>query len=124
MQKNHRLAKSISDVSWSIFVSMLEYKAEWYGKNIIFIGRFEPSSKICNKCGYHNKNLMLKDRKWTCPDCQTLHDRDVNAAINIKNFALHPQNLIREQIPLHERKLTLGENEVCKIHSMNQESVT
>lgn len=88
MVKNHNLAQAISDVSWSTFVSMLEYKADWYGKNILRIGRFAPSSKTCSNCGNINKELTLKDREWTCGSCSTVLDRDVNAAINIKNFAL------------------------------------
>ena len=88
MIKNHNLAQSISNVSWSTFVNMLEYKAEWYGTNILKIGRFEPSSKTCSNCGNINKDLTLKDREWTCKGCGTHHDRDINAAINIKNFSL------------------------------------
>jgi len=88
MVKNHCLAQAISDVSWSTFVTMLEYKADWYGKNILRIGRFAPSSKTCSSCGYINKKLTLKDREWTCPKCNSILDRDVNAAINIKSFAL------------------------------------
>lgn len=88
MLQNHCLAQSISDVSWGMFVEMLKYKADWYGKNIIQIGRFEPSSKTCHVCGKINKNLELKNRVWTCNICGTVHDRDNNAAINIKNFAL------------------------------------
>ncbi len=88
MLANHKLALSISDCGWSMFVDMLEYKAEWYGKNILKIGRFEPSSKLCSCCGNINKELQLKDREWTCSNCNTLLDRDVNASINIKNFAL------------------------------------
>ena len=88
MLKNHNLAQAITDVSWSVFVSMLEYKAEWYGKNILKIGKFEPSSKTCSNCGYINKELTLKDREWTCKGCDFVLDRDVNASINIKNFAL------------------------------------
>lgn len=88
MIKNHNLAQSISDVSWSTFVSMLEYKAEWYGTNILRIGIFEPSSKTCSNCGNINKEITLKDRVWTCVKCNTKHDRDINAAINIKNFSL------------------------------------
>ena len=87
MVKNHNLAQAISDASWSTFVSMLEYKAEWYGKNILRIGQFAPSSKTCSCCGTINKELTLKDREWTCV-CGVKHDRDVNAAINIKAFAL------------------------------------
>lgn len=88
MVKNHNLAQAINDASWSTFVSMLEYKADWYGKNILRIGRFAPSSKTCSCCGYINKELTLRDRKWTCPKCNSVLDRDVNAAINIKSFAL------------------------------------
>jgi putative transposase len=88
MIKNHNLAQAISDVSWSTFVNMLEYKGEWYGVNILKIGRFEASSKTCSNCGNSNKELTLKDREWTCVKCKTVHDRDVNAAINIKNFSL------------------------------------
>ena len=94
MIKNHHLALSISDASWSSFVTKLQYKAEWSGKTILRIGRFQPSSKVCNNCGYYNKDLTLKIREWTCPDCNAFHDRDVNAAINIKKFALIDQNLI------------------------------
>jgi len=88
MVKNHNLAQAISDASWSTFVSMLEYKAEWYGKNILRIGQFSPSSKTCSNCGTINKELQLKDREWTCSSCSTVLDRDVNAACNIKSFAL------------------------------------
>jgi len=88
MLKNHKLAQSIQDAGWSSFVTMLEYKAEWQGKNILKIGTFEPSSKTCSCCGNINKELTLKDREWTCNGCGTLLNRDVNAAINIKNFAL------------------------------------
>ncbi|AKB49262.1 Mobile element protein (plasmid) [Methanosarcina barkeri str. Wiesmoor] len=94
MVKNHRLSQAISDSAWSSFVTKLEYKAAWFEKTILRIGQFEPSSKLCNVCGYHNSDLTLKDREWTCPDCKTKHDRDINAAINIKKFALIDQNLI------------------------------
>lgn len=88
MIKNHKLAQAISDCGWSMFVSMLEYKASWYGKNLLRIGKFEPSSKLCSKCGAKNDTLTLADREWLCANCGTLHDRDLNAAINIKTFAL------------------------------------
>ena len=94
MVKNHHLAQAISDSAWSSFITKLEYKAEWFGKTVLRIGRFEPSSKLCSVCGHHNKELQLKDREWECPDCKTKHDRDINAAINIKKFALIDQNLI------------------------------
>jgi len=88
MVKNHSLARAISDMGWSEFKNMLMYKAEWYGKNISIIGRFEPSSKACSCCGNINKELTLKDREWSCIKCNTKHDRDVNAAKNIKTFGL------------------------------------
>ncbi len=88
MVKNHNLAQAISDASWYTFINMLEYKAEWYGKNILKIGRFAPSSKTCSNCGNINKDLTLNDRSWECPKCKSVLDRDVNAAINIKIFAL------------------------------------
>lgn len=93
MTQNHNLAKSISSASWSEFIRQLEYKSEWAGKNVIKIGRFDPSSKMCNNCGYRNQELKLTDREWVCPVCGEKHDRDVNAAINIKKMALHPQSL-------------------------------
>ena len=94
MMQNHHLANAISSVAWNEFVRQLAYKAEWNGKNLIFIGRFEPSSKTCSCCGYVKKDLTLKDRSWVCPKCGVSHDRDINAAINIRNFGLHPQALI------------------------------
>ena len=88
MVKNHCLARAISDMGWSEFRSMLEYKAEWQGKNISVIGRFDPSSKTCSCCGKINKELKLSDREWICLHCGAKHDRDVNAAKNIKTFGL------------------------------------
>lgn len=94
MMKNHNLAMAIQSASWGEFVRQIKYKSERFGKNVIFIGRFEPSSKTCSECGYTNHNLTLKDREWTCPICGNKHDRDVNAAINIEKFALNHQALI------------------------------
>lgn len=93
MVKNHCLAQAISDASWSKFNRQLEYKSEWYGKNILRIGRFQPSSKICT-CGYIKNDLTLADRIWECPICSVKHDRDILAANNIKRFALQEQNLV------------------------------
>lgn len=109
MQKNHHWAKSISDVGWSSFVLKLQYKAEWYGKTVLRIGRFEPSSKTCNVCGSKNAELQLKDREWKCSVCNTLHDRDVNAAVNIKNFALRDY-FGKGDYPRKERVLRYSEN--------------
>lgn len=85
MIKNHKLSKHISDASWSKFVELLTYKAEWNDKKIVKIDRFFPSSKTCNSCGYINQNLKLDMRKWTCPSCNIKLDRDLNASINILN---------------------------------------
>jgi putative transposase len=92
MVKNHCLAQAISDISWSEFRRQLEYKTEWYGKNLLVIGRFEASSKTCS-CGQVNQELKLSDREWTCKVCGVKHDRDILAANNIKKFALIPQGL-------------------------------
>lgn len=94
MEQNHHLARAIQGAAWGEFVRQLEYKSEWYGKNVLFIGRFEPSSKLCHKCGYINQKLQLKDREWVCPVCGEHHDRDVNAAKNIKEIAFDKQNLV------------------------------
>ncbi|MDX8047474.1 IS200/IS605 family element RNA-guided endonuclease TnpB [Gracilibacillus sp. S3-1-1] len=83
MLHNHKLAKSISDVSWSSFVSKLTYKAAWYGKAIVKISRWFPSSQLCSTCGHHDGKKSLDIREWTCPACHTHHDRDVNASKNI-----------------------------------------
>ena len=103
--RKNGLNRSIQDVGWSMFVSILEYKAEWYGNNILKIGKFEPSSKTCSVCGFINKDLGGKT-EWTCPKCGSKHDRDINAAINIKNFALRNLNI----------------KTVCGVHTEDQDS--
>lgn len=87
MMKNHSLAGAIADVSWYEFIRQLTYKSRWKGKNILIIGQFEPSSKLCT-CGVINKNLKLSDREWKCSSCGVHHDRDILAANNIKRIAI------------------------------------
>ena len=85
MLKNHKLADSIQEMSFYEFKRMIEYKANWYGRKLIFVDRFYPSSKTCNHCGYVNKKLKLSDRQWVCPDCGEIIERDYNAALNIRD---------------------------------------
>lgn len=90
MMQNHHLAGAIGSASWSEFVRMICYKSDWYGVNLLRAGRFEPTSQLCSVCGHHNSNAKdLSVREWTCPICGTVHDRDVNAAVNIMNSAIN-----------------------------------
>ncbi len=88
MVKNHKLSKSISDVGWGQFLTMLKYKAEWAGKTYIEVDRFFPSSKTCNHCLHQVKEMPLNIRSWQCPNCKTIHDRDICAAQNIRDEGL------------------------------------
>ena len=88
LMKNHKLAKVIGDVSWSEFVRMLEYKADWYEKQVSKISRWYPSSQLCSDCGFSSGKKPLSIREWTCDNCGSYHDRDINASINILNEGL------------------------------------
>lgn len=88
MLSNHKLAKAISDTSFSMFRSMLEYKCNWYGKELVVIDRFYPSSKTCSKCGWKKEDLTLSDRVFKCENCGIEIDRDLNAAINIQRVGV------------------------------------
>jgi len=99
-QNKYKLSKQISDASWRCFIMFLEYKAKYNGKNILKINRFDPSSKMCSTCGWINNKLKLSDEKWKCKKCNTIHDRDTNAAKNIKNFYLIKPRLGRPVEPV------------------------
>jgi putative transposase len=83
MMANRRLAKSVADVSFHELARQIEYKAGWYGREVIRVDRWYPSSKTCHACGFINEGLTLEDREWTCPICKKEHDRDFNASMNI-----------------------------------------
>lgn len=116
MTKNHKLAKAIQDASFGTLVSMLKYKAQWHNRQIIEIGRFYPSSKLCHCCNHIMLYMGLEVREWTCPNCRAQHDRDVNAAINIMN----------EGLRILDNKGTVGntETEGTKVPSMPAENPT
>lgn len=98
MVKNRNLSKAISDCGWRIFCDMLEYKCDWYGKELVKIDRFFPSSKTCHKCSFINQNLILDQREWTCPSCESVLDRDVNASINIYRQGLSITDMEKEAL--------------------------
>ena len=118
MIKNHCLARSIQELSLFRFKQILKYKAKWYGRDIIEINRFYPSSKLCSNCGFKNDQLTLKDREWTCPSCKTKLDRDLNAATNILNEG--KRFLLTKKIGVDSPDLKLVENEALA-SSMKQE---
>src|SRR5690606_969271 len=115
---NKRLARKIEDAGWYMFRQFLTYKCEWYGKNLLVIGRFEPSSRLCS-CGHYNDTLTFKDREWICPNCKEKHDRDILAANNIRRFAFCEQNTSKTKnkhlkIPQELREFTPLEFSVGK----------
>ncbi len=116
MLRNHKLAKSISDVSWSSFVTKLQYKADWYGREIIKIDKWFPSSQICSECGHKDGKKPLDIREWTCPICHAHHDRDINASINIltEGLRLHSIGIGLDQINKNRRYY--GDSLVYKRH--------
>ena len=112
MVKNHRLAESISEINFGEFRKILEYKASWYGRVVVKVDRFYPSSKTCNHCGYIKKDLKLSDRRWICPICGEIIDRDYNAACNIRDKGI--EILVGNRIP----ELTLVENPIMDERSV------
>ena len=117
MMKNHNLARSISDAGWSSFFTMLKTKALSRGKNIIEIGTFDPSSRMCSHCGYIY-DLKLSERTWTCPECHTTHDREWNAAINVKKFGL-----IKTGIPTDSGELTPVDTVTSTLSLLEKEGI-
>jgi len=117
MLKNHKLAKSTQELSLNRFKTILRYKAEWYGREVIEVGRWFPSSKLCVACGYRNQELELKDRTWVCPECGVVHDRDLNAARNIRDEG------IRIKIGLSSPELTPQEEKTLGFRRMRKENV-
>jgi len=103
MMKNHKLARSIQELSLYKFKTMLIYKSSWYGRDLVQIDRWFPSSKLCHCCGYKKDDLTLNDRTFKCPKCNVLIDRDYNAAINIRNEGI---KLLNNKIPIRNGELT------------------
>ena len=92
IMKNHKLARAIADASFGEFIRILKYKAEPRGISVVEVGRFYPSTQICNDCKFQNKELTLIDREWTCPNCGKPHDRVENASFNLRDKAIHMIN--------------------------------
>lgn len=114
MMKNKRMARQIGDAAWFQFRAFLEYKAKRVGKSVLVIGRFEPSSKTCT-CGHVNHGLSLKDREWTCPLCNTLHDRDLLAANNIRRFAFNKHDTYKTLVGTLVPEFTPVETELSSV---------
>ena len=127
MTKNHKLAKAIQDASFGTLVSMLKYKAAWHNRQIIEVGRFYPSSKLCHCCGHRMNYMGLEIREWTCPVCNKCHDRDINAAINIKNEGLrildnqgmerNSKTGVKQDTPMPVENPTMDERSVMNLKS-------
>lgn len=125
MLQNHKLAKSIQDSSFGMIASFLEYKASWHNRQIIKIGRFYPSSKLCNNCGYKNEELTLADRDWICPKCHKHLDRDLNASKNILDEGLRILDTLgtREVKACGERSSDSAMNLSCSMKQENHPSL-
>jgi len=119
MQKTD-LAKSVSDSGFGTFVRYLEYKADWYGRQLIKVDRFYPSSKLCNVCGYKHNELKLSDRYWQCPICGTYHDRDINASINLYKVGLERPELKPVEHALVDDRIS--KRYLKSHHAMKQEA--
>mgnify|MGYP006052633971 FL=1 len=123
MTKNHKLAKAIQDASFGTLVSMLNYKAKWHNRQIIEIGRFYPSSKLCSSCGHKMDYMGLEVREWICPVCKTKHDRDINAAINIMNEGLRILDTNQGTVGNTETEGTLVSSMPVENPTMDERSV-
>jgi transposase, IS605 OrfB family, central region len=119
MQKTD-LAKSVSDSGFGTFVRYLEYKADWYGRQLIKVDRFYPSSKLCNVCGYKHNELKLSDRYWQCPICGTHHDRDINASIHLYKVGLERPELKPVEHALVDDRIS--KRYLKSHHAMKQET--
>lgn len=122
MMKFGGLSQSVFNSGWGAFVRMIEYKCSWQGKNFIKIGKFDPSTKTCSACNTKNQTLSLNDREWVCANCGAYHDRDVNAAINIRNFAIKKSRLDKSGAPVEMS--AIAESEKQEVNTTNKSSDT